>query len=280
MPETVYTYPLSDFPEGVCLPGDLDTEIRAAAGITKVHRGVAILGENVDIVFADELTQAEKDILDGGVSAPAGGLIAANYTLAKAKSLKIAEMSVFVNVYVYKHYEQHRQTSFNAMMIEAVQEEWLNRYAYIQTGLAWVKKVISHYYVLAYMINQQPSFAAVAAFTWDLESLFDSGPDGDPAITIYGASTQIELPRITSALVAAGTVLVPIANYSIVGMSAPRAPTSYNATGLPAGLVVDTATGVISGTPGALTAGVHNIEISATNAAGTDTKTLVLTIGV
>lgn len=51
---------------------------------------------------------------------------------------------------------------------------------------------------------------------------------------------------------------------------------SFNATGLPTGLSINTGTGAISGTP--TVDGVFNIVISATNDAGTDTETLVLTI--
>src|SRR5204863_7535663 len=53
-------------------------------------------------------------------------------------------------------------------------------------------------------------------------------------------------------------------------------PTSFDATGLPPGLTVDTTTGLISGTPTA--AGIYSVTISASNAGGTNTKTLTLTI--
>jgi chitodextrinase len=53
-------------------------------------------------------------------------------------------------------------------------------------------------------------------------------------------------------------------------------PASYGAIGLPAGLSLDSATGIVSGTPA--TTGVFNIELSATNASGTDTASLMLTI--
>ncbi|MEO8517311.1 MAG: YDG domain-containing protein [Flavobacterium sp.] len=59
-------------------------------------------------------------------------------------------------------------------------------------------------------------------------------------------------------------------------ITASGSPTSYNAVGLPAGLTVDTNTGIISGTP-TVGVGTYNIDISATNGT-TDTKTLVLTI--
>jgi hypothetical protein len=58
-------------------------------------------------------------------------------------------------------------------------------------------------------------------------------------------------------------------------------PTSFNATGLPAGLSIDTGTGVISGVPsvfGLAPDYTFSVSISATNAWGTDTETLILTV--
>ena len=79
-------------------------------------------------------------------------------------------------------------------------------------------------------------------------------------------------PVITSPTTATGQVGVAF-SYTI---TATNGPTSYNATGLPAGLSVNTSSGVISGTP--TTAGTSNVTISATNAGGTGSATLVITI--
>src|SRR5881392_1229641 len=65
-------------------------------------------------------------------------------------------------------------------------------------------------------------------------------------------------PVITSAITATGQVGVAF-SYTI---GATNNPTSYNATGLPAGLTVNTTTGLISGTP--TTAGAYTVTISAT----------------
>ncbi len=55
-------------------------------------------------------------------------------------------------------------------------------------------------------------------------------------------------------------------------------PTSYNATGLPAGLMVNTATGEISGTPTTAAGSPFVVTLSATNADGTGIETLTLTV--
>ena len=79
-------------------------------------------------------------------------------------------------------------------------------------------------------------------------------------------------PVITSALTA---VDIEDTSFSYT-ITASNTPTSYNATGLPTGLSVNTATGAITGTPA--TPAVTNVTISATNACGTGTATLVITI--
>ncbi|MEQ8472150.1 MAG: sugar-binding protein [Marinoscillum sp.] len=62
-------------------------------------------------------------------------------------------------------------------------------------------------------------------------------------------------------------------NYTIVASNFPE---SFGATNLPSGISLNSSTGLLSGT--LATAGTFNITISATNAAGTDSETLALTV--
>jgi len=79
-------------------------------------------------------------------------------------------------------------------------------------------------------------------------------------------------PVITSAATAIGTV----GSNFVYTITATNNPAGYNANGLPSGLTINTANGVISGTPSST--GTYNVVLSATNAGGTGTKSLVITI--
>src|SRR5258707_9275892 len=81
-----------------------------------------------------------------------------------------------------------------------------------------------------------------------------------PALSGVGGA-----PVITSGTTASGTVGSAF-SYQI---TATNTPTSYGATGLAAGLAVNTSTGLISGTPTA--AGTATVNLSATNGGGTGT---------
>jgi len=78
-------------------------------------------------------------------------------------------------------------------------------------------------------------------------------------------------PVITSALTSTGTIGTAF-SYQI---TATNSPTSFNAAGLPAGLSVSTG-GLISGTPS--TIGTSSVTISATNAGGTGSAGLTLSV--
>jgi PKD repeat protein len=79
-------------------------------------------------------------------------------------------------------------------------------------------------------------------------------------------------PVITSALLATGTVDQAF-SYQI---TADNNPDRFDAAGLPAGLSINTNNGAITGTPSA--AGSNNVTLSASNAGGTGSKTLVVVI--
>ena len=81
-------------------------------------------------------------------------------------------------------------------------------------------------------------------------------------------------PVITSGLLAAGIVGVPITPYVITATG--TNPITFNATNLPAGLTYNAATHTISGTP--TTVQSKNVTLTADNLVGTSTKILDFTI--
>jgi endonuclease/exonuclease/phosphatase family metal-dependent hydrolase len=86
------------------------------------------------------------------------------------------------------------------------------------------------------------------------------------------ANNAPAIPTIYSATAASG-VAGQVFNYQI---AATNSPTAFAASGLPTGLSVNTTSGLISGTPTA--AGGATVTLSATNAVGTSTASLALTI--
>src|SRR5438874_2695058 len=116
------------------------------------------------------------------------------------------------------------------------------------------------------LISGTPTTAGTYSVTI---SATNGGGTGNATLTL---TIKPPPPVITSSLTATGQVGVAF-SYTI---AATNSPTSYNATGLPAGLSVNTSTGLISGTP--TTAGTYAVTISATNSGGTGSATLTLTI--
>jgi PKD repeat protein len=80
-------------------------------------------------------------------------------------------------------------------------------------------------------------------------------------------------PVITSSLAALEAEKGVALSYQI---TANNSPTSFGASGLPAGLSVNSSTGLISGTP--MEAGAYAVTITASNAAGTDTEVFYINI--
>ena len=89
-----------------------------------------------------------------------------------------------------------------------------------------------------------------------------------------GGNTSNPTPVITSSGTASGMTATAF-SYQI---TATNSPTSFGASGLPAGLTVNTTSGLISGTPTG--AGTSNVMLSATNSAGTGSSPLALTVTV
>ena len=117
-------------------------------------------------------------------------------------------------------------------------------------------------------ITGTPSSTSGGTYNVTLTATNTAGTDVETLVLTYTA-----IPIIQSSLTDIAYEGSPF-SYTI---TANNTATSYNATSLPTGLSVNTGTGVISGTPTGTSSTTWNIAISATNAAGTDAETLVVT---
>ena len=117
-------------------------------------------------------------------------------------------------------------------------------------------------------ITGTPTSTSGGSWTIVLGATNSAGSDSKNLVVDYTA-----IPILDSALT--DTALEGAAfSYSITALNT---PTSYAATFLPSGLYVNTGTGAVTGTPTGTSSTTWNIGIGATNAAGTDTDTLVVT---
>lgn len=128
--------------------------------------------------------------------------------------------------------------------------------------VAWSKQTI-----------QIPSGTHQVRWLYVKDSSDFSGQDAGFLDQVELASSSPE-PYILSGLDITGVTGSPF-RYQIV---AAQDPTSYGATNLPPGLSINTATGMISGTP--TQSGTFIVSLSATNADGTGTADLTLSFGV
>ncbi len=116
---------------------------------------------------------------------------------------------------------------------------------------------------------------AVVQLRWIIRDV--SGSGNRPGFSIDDISISAPaVPIITSTLTSTATFNTPY-TYTV---TASNTPTSFSASGLPSGLSIDPASGIISGTPatGTASATPYAVMLSATNAIGTGNVTLNLTV--
>lgn len=118
------------------------------------------------------------------------------------------------------------------------------------------------------LISGTPSASGVFNVTLSAKNTYGTGTK-TLQLTVNAAPQPPVITSPTSASATVGKVF----NYQI---TASNSPTSYSASGLPAGISVNTSTGLISGTP--TTAGSYAVSISASNSAGKGSATLTITV--
>ena len=118
--------------------------------------------------------------------------------------------------------------------------------------------------------NVTGSVATPGVYNIALGASNTAGSDNKTLVLTVTAPTTVVVPVVTSPLTTTGIAGMPL-SYTITGSNS---PTSFTASGLPAGLTFTSpnVTGTVA------TPGVYNLTVRATNSAGTDSKTLVLTV--
>lgn len=121
------------------------------------------------------------------------------------------------------------------------------------------------------MATWRSQYQITGGFMWLYDDFVGNGLAAQYASAINNGVGPLT-PVVISATAASATTGGAF-SYQI---KATNQPTSYNATGLPPGLSVNTGTGLISGTPTQL--GTYNATISAATSAGTGSAALTITV--
>jgi len=105
--------------------------------------------------------------------------------LADAKKARLYEFETKAIGYTAEHYDQSAQTMLLALVDEAkrLAPPLVNREAYIQPALNWVKTAVGYYIQKGQEVMAQGTIAAVQAVVYDLAQ-FDAS---DPGVTVPGA---------------------------------------------------------------------------------------------
>jgi hypothetical protein len=120
------------------------------------------------------------------------------------------------------------------------------------------------------MITGTPT--AAGTFTVPVSVTVSFGSVVSGTLTLIIGEGAPDVPVISTPM---GVTAIINQSYGLV-LSASNSPTSFSATGLPPGLSLDPATGVISGVPN--TVNTFPLTVTATNAAGSASATLKLLV--
>ncbi len=184
-------------------------------------------------------------------------------TNATGTNTKVLVLTVSLNAPTITSANTASGTSGSAFSFQIVATDFPSSYA--ATGLPAGLSINT----MTGLITGTSTVAMTSMFPVMVTATNGSGASPTQVLTI---TITLPAPAITSAASASGTVSTPF-SYQI---TASNVPTSYAATGLPAGLSVNTMTGLISGTP--TVNGTSNVMVSATNASGTGNQAVMITI--
>lgn len=137
-----------------------------------------VSGVDVEIVFSEDLSAANKTTLDGIVSAYA---LAAPLQIAKAAKLQAVQDSI--NAYIDLYYPFLIRTQLFNLYILAKFDLLVLRAAYIRPGINWINSITVYGMSVYNTVNAMTNVDTINAFTWDIASHVGSNPQ----ITLAGA---------------------------------------------------------------------------------------------
>jgi hypothetical protein len=113
------------------------------------------------------------------------------------------------------------------------------------------------------VISGTPGSSTMGSYAVTINAINSAGT---ASATLNLTVNQAPIPPVVNSATSA-TATVAVTSSSVYQISGTEFPTSFGATNLPVGLTLNTATGLISGTP--ITTGASTVAVTATNAFGT-----------
>ena len=210
------------------------------------------------------MTQTRKALSGIGAAipdAPAAG-VSRTFNIAAGENLRVESVALEVGfTHASRGQIEVTLTSPGGMVSQLSTQRTADIYA----GLFWKYTSVRHWGENATGAWTVTVADKLAGTTGTLTTL---------VLTLYGSNSATTTAPVVNSALTANTNAESEFTYQILALNSPA---TYSATGLPAGLTVNTQTGLISGK--ATTAGTYNVTIGGTNAVGTGTKVLVLTVG-
>ena len=216
------------------------------------------------------------------LTSPGGGASRVYYAKnikggADTVTVNLSANSAYIEIYLTEYYGMNQATPIDAQAGAAGSAGAVSSGSATTTAAG---DIIYGYCAADYACTVGSGFTARSTMNGNLIEDETAGNPGAYAATgsanrgwtMQMVALKPALPVITSATTASGT-LASAFSYQI---TATGVPTTYGAAGLPAGLSLNTTTGLISGTPSAV--GTYSVTLSATNSSGTGNAPLTLTV--
>jgi hypothetical protein len=179
MPFPTYDVP-TDFSAGCCC-NQLDGEI-ADLGIASFD-GIMLEGDSLTVIFTESLSQEDQDAVDAA--------IASHNPLASEKAAKHEAFDEETRIFLQSEYSAERQTSLLDLRLDAIDNGYTNRKAYIDQFRGWLYQVIGyHKGVIEPAIEAATTQAELDAVTWDLSQFDASKPS--PRVEIHVAASMTD----------------------------------------------------------------------------------------